>query len=86
VIIYGSSQNAVRGDARGKAKLRKGQMKKHLSPTAPILSVHKDIGHGSIVDILAVCTRWKESSMTPSVVTQQVPLFAYPAVPEFLGA
>jgi len=61
-------------------------MKKHLSPTAPILSVHEDIGHGAIIDILAVCTPWKESSVTPSVVTQQVPLFANPAVPELLAA
>jgi hypothetical protein len=38
------------------------------------------------VDILAVCTLRKEPLVTPGLVTQQVLLFANPAVPELLGA
>lgn len=50
-----------------------------------ILSVDEDIGHWSIVDILAVCTLWKAFSVTPDLVTQQVLLFVNPTVPDLLG-
>lgn len=38
------------------------------------------------MDILAVCTLWKEPLVTPGLVTQRVLLFATPAVPDLPGA
>ena len=57
----------------------------HLEHLGDILPIDEDIGHEAIVDILAVCTLWKESSVMLRFVTQQVLLFATPAVPEILG-
>jgi len=58
----------------------------HLEHLLDIATVDEGIGHEAIADILAVCTLWKDSSVMPSVATQQVRLFANPAVPELLGA
>jgi hypothetical protein len=58
----------------------------YLEHFGNILAGHEDIGHEAIVDILAVCTLWKESSVAPGLVTQQVLLCANPAVPELLEA
>jgi hypothetical protein len=63
--------------------LRIAFLSQHLRDIA---TVGEDIGHEAIVDILAVRTLWKEFSVMPSLVTQQVLLFANPAVPELPGA
>ena len=64
-------------------RLRIAFLSEHLGH---ILPIHEDISDEAIVDILAVCMLWEESSVMPSLVTQQVLLFANPAVPHFLGA
>jgi hypothetical protein len=51
-----------------------------------VTTIDHDIGHEAIVDLLAVCTFWKKSSVMLSLVTQQVLLFANPVVPDLLGA
>lgn len=56
---------------------------KHLRHISPI---DEDIGYEAIVDILVMCTLWTESSVMLRLFTQQVLLFANPAVPESLGA
>lgn len=86
MIILRQFTGCRKRDARGKAKLRTGQLKKRLSPTAQIPTVGEDIGHEAIVSIFAVCTLRKESSAMPSVVTQQFHLFAKPVASELLGA
>jgi len=58
----------------------------HLEHLSDILPIDEDIGHEAIVDILAVCTLWKESSAMPGLTTQEVHLFANPVAPERLGA
>jgi hypothetical protein len=58
----------------------------HLEHLGDILPIGEDIGHEAIVDLLAVCTLWKESSVMPSLVIQQVLLFANPSVPDLPGA
>ena len=63
-------------------RLRIAFLSEHLHH---ILPIDEDIGHEAIVDILAVCTLWKESSVMPGLTTQQVHLFANPVVPEILG-
>jgi hypothetical protein len=45
---------------------------------------HEGFGYEAIIDSLAVCTFWKESSVIPSLATEQVLLFANPAVPDLL--
>ena len=50
-----------------------------------IMPIDGDIGHEAIVDILAECMLWKESSVMSSLVTQQVLLFANPIVLTFWG-
>ncbi|MCM3900779.1 MAG: hypothetical protein ND866_03670 [Pyrinomonadaceae bacterium] len=57
----------------------------HLEHLLDIATVDENIGHEVIVDILAVRTLRKESSVMLRFVTQQVLLFATPAVPEILG-
>jgi hypothetical protein len=58
----------------------------YLEHLRHILSVDEDIGHEAVVDSLAVRTFCKKSSVMLSLVTQQVLLFANPAVPDLLGA
>jgi hypothetical protein len=58
----------------------------HLEHLHRISPIDEDIGQEANADILAVRTLWKDSSVMPSVATQQVRLFANPAVPELLGA
>ena len=57
----------------------------YLEHLGYVVSIHEDIGHEAVVDILAVRTLWKKSSVMLSLVTQQVHLFANPVVPELLG-
>lgn len=58
----------------------------HLEHLGDILPIAEDVGHEVIIDSLAVCALRKESSVMFRFVTQQVLLFANPAVPELLGA
>ena len=50
----------------------------HLEHLGDILPIDEDIGHEVIVDIIAVCMLWKESSVMPNLVTQQVLLSLNP--------
>ena len=63
--------------------LRIAFLSQHLRDIA---TVDEDIGHDAIVDILALCTLLKESSVMPSLATQQVHLFVNPVVPDLPGA
>jgi len=56
-----------------------------VHPVGCVWAHDEDIGHEAIVDSLAACTLRKESSVMLRFVTQQVLLFATPAVPEILG-
>jgi hypothetical protein len=57
-----------------------------LSPAPQILSVDEGSGHETIVDIHAVFTLWKDYSVRPSLITEEILLFANPVFPERLGA
>jgi hypothetical protein len=58
----------------------------HLEHLGDILPIDEDIGHEVIVDIIAVRTLRKESSLMLGFVIQQVLLLADHAVPDLLGA
>jgi hypothetical protein len=63
--------------------LRIAFLSQHLRDLA---TVNEDIGYEAIADILAMRALWKEFSVTPGLVTQQVLLVASPAVPDLPGA
>jgi hypothetical protein len=56
-----------------------------LSPASQILSVDEGSGHEATVDIRAVFTLWKDYSVSSSLITEQIFLFANPVAPEILG-
>ena len=83
--MYGSSQDTARGDACEKVNYVWVTSGKRLSPAPQILSVDEGSSHEAIVDIRAMFTLWKDYSVSPSLITEQILLFANPVFPERLG-